>query len=429
MINRREFIKKMAIGGAAATMVGQLGTGSDLFSVREAHASERNRLVFLSDLHLGAVAQYASTSEHLVQLSTFLEHLSERADVAELILLGDIFDDWVFPVEEAPLAFTDILTAPQNASVIAALQNICNHPDIQTTYVTGNHDLLSWQEENQLAIAETFPGIAIRSDAPGLGFYSKDDVIWAEHGHRYCLFNAPDIWSHPGGYLPLGYFISRLYTSKSVADHQVYHPYDTLNTLLRETAKVLNQSRNGLPPYWSGPGTEGIVDDALIVALFNAMALWAGKHPRDRFILNGKDGFQKNPMVERVAFLYDTIFSQWPARQNIVTKLTAFTNDLEKMYATAELLLMMPERIRPLYPFTPRIVLFGHTHQPCIFFHEHGKGTVYANTGTWVDEKPMTWIEIEVTEPNDNQRSYRIELWYYNEEQPKQFATIVVDKG
>lgn len=429
MINRRDFIKKVALGGAAASMLGRIGTGPDFFSAQEAHASERNRLVFLSDVHLGAVADYAPTSEHLVELTAFLKHLNQRTDVAELVLLGDIFDDWVFPVEEPPLAFTAILDAPHNASVIAALRDVCNNPDIQTTYVTGNHDLLSWEEENRQAIAATFPGIAIRSDAPGLGFYSKDDVIWAEHGHRYSLFNAPDIWSHEGSHLPLGYFISRLYTSKSVTDHWMYSPDDILHTLLKDTAESLNRTRKGLPPYWAGPGTEGIVDDALIVALFNAMALWAGKRPRDRFTMNGKDGFQRNPMVERVAFLYDTIFSQWPARQNIVTKLTAFMNDLEKMVATAELLLMMPERIRPLYPFAPRIVLFGHTHQPCLFFHGQGKGRIYANTGTWVDEKPMTWVEIEVTNPNDTQRSYRTELWYYNEDQPRQFATILVDNG
>lgn len=429
MINRREFIKKLAVGGAAASMLGQIGTGPDFFGVREARASERNRLVFLSDLHLGAVAAYAPLSEHVVDLASFLERLNDRTDVAELVLLGDIFDDWVFPTEDTPLAFADILDAPQNASVIAALQDICNNPNIQTTYVTGNHDLLSWQEENRLAIAQTFPQMTILSDAPGLGAYSKDGVIWAEHGHRYCLFNAPDIWSHQGSHLPLGYFITRLASSKSVTDHRMYHPSDVLNALLKETAASLNRSRKGLPPYWAGPDTEGIVDDALIVALFNAMAFWAGKRPRDRFILNGKDGFQRNPMVERVAFLYDTIFSQWPERQNIVTRLIAVTNDLEKMYATAELLLTMPERIRPLYPFTPRIVLFGHTHQPCLFYHAHGKGTVYANTGTWVDDKPMTWVEIEVTEPSPSQRSYRIELWYNDEAQPRQFATIVVDNG
>jgi hypothetical protein len=100
--------------------------------------------------------------------------------------------------------------------------------DIKVTYVVGNHDMLSFKEDNKREIQHAFPGMNIISDSPGMGAYNKDNVIWAEHGHRYTMFNAPDTWSHPGSHLPLGYFVSRLAASNSqnngevVTTHELY---------------------------------------------------------------------------------------------------------------------------------------------------------------------------------------------------------------
>ena len=81
---------------------------------------------------------------------------------------------------------------------------------IQVTYVTGNHDLLSFEPATKTLIQRTFPEMVICSEEPGLGAYSIDEVLWAEHGHRYSLFNAPDTWSHDKSHLPLGYLPQRL---------------------------------------------------------------------------------------------------------------------------------------------------------------------------------------------------------------------------
>lgn len=426
MINRRDFIKKMAVGGAVASVFGHLGTGARLLGPRDAVAAESKRVVFLSDVHLSADAEHAAMSAHLVDLAAFLDNLNTRKNVAEVVLLGDIFEGWAIPAESVPTSFLDILDAPQNASVVSALQGLCANPEIGVTYVTGNHDLLSFEAVNRQAIAETFPGMTIVSEAPGLGAYAKDEVIWAEHGHRYTLFNAPDVWSHEGSHLPLGYFITRLASSKSAVDGRVYPTPDLLNRLLKDTAGALNRTRGNREPYVTGPNAEGVIDDVLIVAIFNAIALWAGKRPRDVFVMDGLDGFAEDPFVESVALLYDRIYSEWPARQNIVNKRVAFFSDLGEMDAAADLLLFMPEQILQFYPFAPRIVLFGHTHKPCLAFHGWGGGTIYANTGTWTDDHPMTWVEIEIAEPAVDLRAYRVELWFYNEIAPKQVASIIV---
>ena len=62
--------------------------------------------------------------------------------------------------------------------------------------------------------------------------HTKDDVTWAERGHRYTLFNAPDTWSRSGGHQPMGYLISRLAPSKSIAESQIYTMPDVMNLSL-----------------------------------------------------------------------------------------------------------------------------------------------------------------------------------------------------
>ncbi|MFZ3047820.1 MAG: metallophosphoesterase [Desulfatirhabdiaceae bacterium] len=425
-MNRRSFLKKMAVTGAMASVVGQMDIAPGLFSSSKAMAAERNKLVFISDLHLNVDTAYSWMVTHVEDLATFIESLNSRTDVAELIILGDMLDDWVLPAEESPRAFSQILEAPHNAPAVAALQDICQNSEIQVTYVTGNHDLLSFESENKAVISNAFPNMTILSDDPGLAAYTKDNVIWAEHGHRYTLFNAPDVWSYKGNHLPLGYFISRLAASKSVIDGRIYTTPDVLNFWAKATAEELNRSRSDRDTYAVGPGLEGRVDDVLIVAIFNAIALWAGKKPRDLFIMDGKENFIVDPLVEKIALLYDEIFSKWPVRQNIINKVGAFWNDLGSLNVTADLLLNMPARIQNYYPFAPRIVLFGHTHKATFQLHAGAQETIYANTGTWIDTSPMSWVEVEINEQDSNQRSYGVSLWFYGETEPRQSGTIVV---
>ena len=87
----------------------------------------------------------------------------------------------------------------------------------------------------------------------------------------------------------------------------------------------------------------------------------------------------------------------------------------------------MPERIRDLYPFTPRIVLFGHTHQAAFQYDSGDVVTIYVNTGTWIDKQPnMTWAEIEIVDNPISQRNYTVSLWFYGEQTPRHSDTLSV---
>ena len=392
-----------------------------LFS-QASSAAERNKTIFISDLHMNIDADYSWLVDHADDVADFLNKVNTRDDVTELVILGDFLDDWVTPISTIPQSFADILSANTNVGIVAALQAICDNPEIKITYVAGNHDMLYYNEsQNRADLIDAIPCLHIVSNSQGVGAYSKDDVIWAEHGHRYCLFNAPDTWSRSGGQLPLGYFITRLAASKAATTGQVTTTPDLLDEFLKKPSKTFG--------YEGNLGLGGIFDDALVIAVFNAIALWSGNLPSDHFTMNGLDGFDSDPSVEDVAITYDTIYSNWPSRQDRVSPTEAIWNDVGALNTAANLLFEMPESLKDKYPFTPRIILFGHTHEAAFQYHSGDRDTIYANTGTWIDgtstdPKPMTWVEIEITEGGASGKRYEVSLWFHGESSARQSGVI-----
>jgi len=424
-MDRRNFIKHLAATAAMASLAGRTGVAQQAPKGKNRQSAPRT-LVFISDLHMNVDADYSWFSDHAGPLAGFLDSINNRGDVTELIILGDLLDNWVTPVTDPVNSFADVLAAAANGPVIAALQDVCANPAIDVTYVTGNHDMLSFDSLSRGLIGNTFPGMTIISNEPGLGAYSKNNIIWAEHGHRYCLFNAPDTWSRPNSHLPLGYFISRLAASKSVADQQVHTTPDVLDYFLKLPDNELRRM-----PAISGNQVQrklkkGVVDDALIIAVYEAIALWAGVPLWDRYHMGGLDKWAPDPFVAAIGVVFDKIFSCWPDRQNIVSNLEAVLDDIGRLSGPANLLFEMPPWLKKRYPFTPRIVLFGHTHKAALQYHSEGNGTIYANTGTWIDSSPMSWVEVHISGDHTNEHTYTVALWFMGENGPRQQASITV---
>jgi hypothetical protein len=65
-------------------------------------------------------ANYSWLVDHANDLAQFINEVNARDDVAELVILGDLLDDWVSPVKDSPQAFADILAASNNAGIVAA---------------------------------------------------------------------------------------------------------------------------------------------------------------------------------------------------------------------------------------------------------------------------------------------------------------------
>ena len=411
-MKRREFLTHVLLAGAMAGLAAPALAKTRFLASGLVQGGGRRKVVFISDIHLSADASTSWMYEHIGPLANYLHALNARHDVSELVILGDLLDDWMVPIEDVPTTFEEILDAKHNQPVVTALQEICeNHSIQQVTYVTGNHDLLSFKPAAKLLIETTFPGMVIHSDKPGLGAYTLDDVLWAEHGHRYSLFNSPDVWSHPASHLPLGYFVTRLVASQSEVNGTLYTTPDIIEQFVRSNLK-------GLPRLADR--------DLLIALIFNAIALWAGKWPEDIFFMDKKDDFRTDPSVAEITDWYSPIMTYWTERQNIVLPDMALLNEVGYMINSAQLLLRMPQRIKANYTFTPRIVLFGHTHKALFWQGIGWPSTIYANTGTWIDSKPMTWVEVDIRDLRFSRRSYTVSLWYEGQATPSQRGTILV---
>src|SRR5574344_1319282 len=175
----------------------------------------KNKIVTISDLHLGIEDKYSEMVDNRLLLIDFLKRLQNTKDVRELVIIGDFLDAWYLPVYYP--AYTDEEKCYQgvvanNQEVINELKQVINS-GIKLVYVPGNHDLTLQQK----ILQEAIPGIVQVSDAQGLGTYYTGDrkEIAIEHGHRYDVFSAPDrvtnkeLCGNNNTILPAGYFYAR----------------------------------------------------------------------------------------------------------------------------------------------------------------------------------------------------------------------------
>src|SRR6266567_9430821 len=108
----------------------------------------RTKRIFISDIHMGDdrsmlnQTHYGWFVNNIPILAQFLDDQLHSDDVSEVIILGDLFDEWVIPVNLDPLTSYDtICNNPKNAPVITKLQALAASKDIRLSYVPGNHDM------------------------------------------------------------------------------------------------------------------------------------------------------------------------------------------------------------------------------------------------------------------------------------------------
>ena len=90
--------------------------------------SERNKRIFLSDLHISHIPKLKAGKHDYTWLQktdaealvNFLKHLTSRQDVEEVIFIGDLFDNWVVPVDIEPPSIDDIIAVQVDWEVNAA---------------------------------------------------------------------------------------------------------------------------------------------------------------------------------------------------------------------------------------------------------------------------------------------------------------------
>jgi UDP-2,3-diacylglucosamine pyrophosphatase LpxH len=374
-------------------------------------STTRNSIICISDIHMGdqrAVALgYCWFSKNAAALESLLDVVLTSPQVRQLVILGDLFDEWVVPYRMSPFDsqagintsrdyFQSIAISPTNINIINKLKAVASSGTIQLVYIPGNHDMLLTQE----ILQEIIPGVIWQGDSTGLGHYSPLNEIIMEHGHRYDFFNCPQSLANPGHILPPGYFISRL----------------DAEGLMEQGSQKDKEPKSGTGDTefltaWTAAFEYIKINYSLTVAADSANILMGGiDNYSTPFSFHGvRDMFAGN--IENV-WPSTEIRNAVPVTMPVLMAILDGSVDLSFTAAY--------EYMQPQAPKLFKIVVFGHTHNPMLKVYPPGKQYtgIYANTGSWVNaelnSKPVrTFVVIKPAEWTGSDLDV-VSLYQYN---------------
>ncbi len=384
------------------------GQGAD--SIPEI-GNNRVIIVVISDMHLGDARsineKYGWFNKNTSRLVGFINLLRKKPNVKELVIAGDMFDEWVAPMTSDTFSgasqsgFVDMIVAA-NKPVIDAINNIIKDGNITVTYVSGNHDMLVESTD----IQRVFPGISQTSDVPGLGAYAPLDrpEIIIEHGHRYDFFNAPDPISNrsitkTNSIISPGFFVSKIAATSDMERGK--------STFFRQelTDALENRGDNYYLSYWAAWN--------LIMSQKPVKASW-----NDKLIKTGIDGYTESYAINDLipyhpennapldVNLYKGILDTWYTRQAsnkvpvpILPEVAIAAGAFNPALDAQSIIQYFANRSS-----NKRIVVFGHTHDAGIFtiLNHQLRGAIYANSGTWVDNGDPSCTFVAIIPQGDN---------------------------
>jgi len=365
----------------------------------------------MSDLHLcnaaAAEGHYSMFTANAEALEHFLDQILTGGEVREVIIQGDIFDEWMVPFRESPFDtshgitdsrefFLAVADNPINRPSIEKFSAIAQHPSIALIYIPGNHDMLLTRE----VLEEIIPGIQWAGDIPGLGKYIPVDGILMEHGHRYDFFNCPQPLINPPHLLPPGYFITRFYagcisqsgtsgTSKPIMKSS--WQFDAAWVLC--FAELVNQYHVAVPPM-----------DSSIV------------------LMSGIDGyndpFSFNSAHQMYAACIENLWQNTQQANGVPVPISVFVALLNSIDVGAMAYYEYLNQSPGLNAY--KVVSFGHTHNPGLIAYPAGSHytKLYANSGSWVDpdkctKKVRTFLTIQPAQWTGSDL-HVVKLYQYN---------------
>ena len=384
-------------------------------------------IVVISDTHLGDARSindgYAWLNKNKDKLKNFLNLVRNKPNVAELVIAGDMFDEWIAPMQTDTLGglslpdFVDSIAAA-NSEIITAIKNIIQDGNIKLTYVPGNHDMLVSQAD----IQRIFPGISQARDAEGLGAYtpSAHSEIIIEHGHRYDFFNAPDTISNRDitkteSILSPGFFVSKIACSSDVEKNLPVTFYRQQTTDYFRSLGA--QSGNYYLSYWAAW--------QIIMSKKPVKEAWV-----EKVIKTGIDGFTDTYAINDLipgydekngplnVTLYKGIVDKWYDRQKINNVPVQILPELA--IAAGAINWVLDDLTLVEYflntSSNKRIVVFGHTHEPKIWsvLNHNARWSIYVNSGTWVDTADPSCSFVTIIPKKDNSAvTETVTVWQY----------------
>lgn len=347
----------------------------------------RDKIIVLSDLHTGFDDEYSEILKNRPYLIEFLERIVETSDVREVVLNGDILDEWFLPLSFIEKDREDFYkkNIENNKDIIDAFMDVMDS-GVKLVYVVGNHDM----SVNIQYVKDAIPGMMVCSQQPGLGLYRTGDrnEIVIEHGHRYDVFSAPDTVTNANlidspTMFPPGYFYARFAADWVLDGRKEYNAE--------------------LPVIDTVPDFENDPDQFGAYAYYRTLAtMFKNITPTDGFgdeVLDMRiDGYNDNYSIQDLfpisnengeisaPVLFQNYQRTWEERQteNCVkvhssfaeAALGAIDSNYFESQARAQFEVDNAQS-------DTSVVLFGHTHVP--YFSEYGNNHYYVNTGTWID--------------------------------------------
>ena len=376
----------LTTGCSAKTGISGSGTSKGAAALWNAGGT-RNKIVVISDIHLGIKDSYTETLKNRPLLIKFLRSLQSTKDVRELVIAGDFLDEWFLPVYYP--SYTDERqfykgVIANNQAVIDELNNVTKK-GIKLVYVIGNHDMTL----ETSVLQEAIPNIVQVRDAKGLGTYYAGDrkEIAIEHCHRYDVFSAPDtvtnakLCGNGNTILPAGYFYARYAATWVLEGHPKVEKQLPVVTAVPDKTDT---DQYGAYLYYSvlkdisarmtpKEGLDKKIFD-MHIAGFNDAYTYLDFYPAQQ-----KDGTISAPV------LFKNIQRTWGERQKInnvkvpnsfIEAVSGAVNwDYYFRQAKAQYLENPNENVD--------VVVFGHTHVPV--YRDLGNGKYYLNSGTWID--------------------------------------------
>lgn len=324
--------------------------------------------LFISDVHLGA-GRFSEESrdtnkypydwdwlsiEETENFVNFIKYLQSGYDheIKEIVLLGDIFDNWIFPHDLIPPTMDELITAAKNIAVVKELNDLAKK--CRVFYVPGNHDIHATRE----IMNEFFPHFIYCPRR-----FSSGRLI-AEHGHLYAMFNAPARYSNNIMGFPLGYFISRTEATRKALTNRKSRTYRTYVDDFIEVAGKQTLPQSVL---------EAVIEEADL-------------DEDIEYRVKRRNGTDQAISALIVKDVYKDIYNDWP------------TNNVSKHRAIfAELDMLGPIADKLCKDGNYQVCIFGHSHKSEIdrdtwFVDDR----IYANTGYWCGAE-CTFVETEKT--------------------------------
>jgi len=314
----------------------------------------QQKTIVISDLHISNGAEYSwFVPPYPDSLTRLLNQIAKDSEVGELILLGDVFDLWLYPIHVVPWTVDRIIQ--QNQSVADALRQ-CVRKIPNVYYMNGNHDMGVVEKDLQQLSVD---GKGIELISPDWYNAKYQGRRHLEHGHAVDMFNAPDGSDDAVDGYPLGFFITRLVATASVQNEVWW--------ALRKLCQAFGALHKAVQPE---AGAVPAMHSALVEGIIYALAKVARVDDKTR-IRFSEPSLDNQYTVGDIKSHYGSLYRTWRMRfsdpeEFLSAMLVSLIRDGLGWYAK-KLLLQTP---------SPKCVVMGHTH------NSQADGG-YDNDGSW----------------------------------------------